>query len=370
MDITISKYWQRFKDKLFPEPELILGTPTESHLEIMLVLDTIRIHDFFQEYDAYPGRGRPPIDREKFARAFVAKAVLNLSTTVALIDRLKVDIVLRRICGFIYKNNLPCEASFSNVFAEFSNSKLPERIHEILVKKAHENVVIHNVSRDSTSIEAREAPAKKEKNLETKKENSTQRGRGRPKKDECIPPKEPSILEKQNGLTLEEMMSFLSQKCNFGCKKNAKGFKTSWIGYKLHIDTGDYDIPLSCILTSASVHDSSVSLPLEEKTAQRVTSYYTLADAAYDSEIIKKDIENRGKISVIDSNPRNGEKIEFDPPKIERYKNRSSAERTNSLLKDNYGGKVIMVKGASKIMCHLMFGVVCITAMQIAKVIL
>jgi hypothetical protein len=34
------------------------------------------------------------------ARAFVAKAVLDLPTTEALIDRLKVDHALRRICGF------------------------------------------------------------------------------------------------------------------------------------------------------------------------------------------------------------------------------------------------------------------------------
>ena len=43
MDITISNYWQRFKDKLFPEPELYLGNPTENHLELMLILDTIRM---------------------------------------------------------------------------------------------------------------------------------------------------------------------------------------------------------------------------------------------------------------------------------------------------------------------------------------
>ena len=33
------------------------------------------------------------------------------------------------------------------------------------------------------------------------------------------------------------------------------GYKESWIGYKLHIDAADGGIPLSCILTSASVND-------------------------------------------------------------------------------------------------------------------
>ncbi len=368
MDITISKYWQKFKETLFPEPELYLGNTTESHLELMLTLDTIRIQDFFIEYDSCPGRGRPPIDREKFAKAFIAKSVLNLPTTVALIDRLKVDIVLRRICGFIYKKKLPCEASFSNSFKEFSDSKLPEKIHEILVKKAHEEVIIYNVSRDSTAIEAREKPEKKENKAE-KKKKMLKRKKGRPCKGEIIPEKEPTILEKQRYKSVPEMISELSQSCDIGTKKNAKGHTVSWIGYKLHIDTGDNGIPLSCILTSASVHDSCVSLPLEEITGERVTSLYTLMDAAYDSKIIKENVLSKGKVPVIDHNPRGGEKIKFDPPKAERYKARTGAERTNSLLKDNFGGNSVWVKGPSKVMCHLMFGIISIAAMQIAKVI-
>jgi hypothetical protein len=369
MDITISKYWQKFKGTLFPEPEIYLGNTTESHLKLMLTLDTMRIHDFFTEYDSCPGRGRPPIDRENFAKAFIAKSVLNLPTTVALIDRLKVDIVLRRICGFIYKKKLPCEGSFSNAFKEFSNSRLPEKIHAVLIKQAHEGIIVHNVSRDSTAIEAREKPAKKENN-EEKNKPTPRRKKGRPYKNEIIAEKEPTILEKQQNKSAQEMMNELSQNCDIGTKRNAKGHTVSWIGYKLHIDTGDNGIPLSCLLTSASVHDSSVSLPLEEITGDRVTSLYTLMDAAYDSKIIKYHVVGKGKIPVIDHNPRREEKIKFDPPKAERYKARTGAERTNAILKDNFGGNFIWVKGPSKVMCHLMFGIISIAAMQIAKVIL
>jgi hypothetical protein len=369
LDITISKYWQRFKDTLFPEPELYLGNPTESHLELMLILDTIRLPEFFTDSKSVFSVGRPLIERQIFAKAFIAKMVLNIPHTVALIDRLKVDIVLRRICGFVNKNSLPCEASFSNAFAEFSESKLPEKIHEALIKKAHTDVTVYNVSRDSTAIDAREKPVKKE-NKSTTKNEEQKRKRGRPPKGVIVLEKEPSILEKQVGKNLSEMMSELSQNCDIGTKKNAKGHTVSWIGYKLHIDTGDHGIPLSCLLTSASVHDSGVSLPLEEITSARVTSLYTIMDAAYDSQIIKENVLEKGKIPVIDHNPRRGEKIKFDPPKAERYKARTSAERTNALLKDNFGGNSIWVRGASKVMCHLMFGIVCISAMQIAKVIL
>ena len=67
--------------------------------------------------DPYPlARGRPPVDAAAMARAFISKAVLNIPTSRALIDRLKVDTVLRRICGFEHRSQIPCEASFSNWF--------------------------------------------------------------------------------------------------------------------------------------------------------------------------------------------------------------------------------------------------------------
>src|SRR5271166_3006838 len=46
------------------------------------------------------GAGRPPDDRRTLARAFVAKAVLGVPTTTALIERLDVDKSLRRILGW------------------------------------------------------------------------------------------------------------------------------------------------------------------------------------------------------------------------------------------------------------------------------
>jgi len=63
-------------------------------------------------------------------------------------------------------------------------------------------------------------------------------------------------------MTLEEMLDDLPKACNVGTKKNSKGYKETWIGYKLHIDAADGQIPISCILTSASLHDSQAAIPL------------------------------------------------------------------------------------------------------------
>ncbi len=45
-----------------------------------------------------------------------------------------------------------------------------------------------------------------------------------------------------------------------------------------------------------------------------------------------------------------------------RYNERSAVERVNARLKDEFGGRFIRVRGHAKVMCHLMFGVLALTA--------
>ena len=81
-------------------------------------------------------------------------------------------------------------------------------------------------------------------------------------------------------------------------------YQETWIGYKLHIDTADGDIPVSCILTSASVHDSQVAIPLATMTAGRLINLYDLMDSAYDAAEIKAHSRELGHVPIIDVNPR------------------------------------------------------------------
>ena len=48
-----------------------------------------------------------------------------------------------------------------------------------------------------------------------------------------------------------------------------------------------------------------------------------------------------------------------------RYKERSTVERVNGRLKDEFGGRVVRVKGHAKVMCHLMFGILALTSNQL-----
>ncbi len=52
------------------------------------------------------------------------------------------------------------------------------------------------------------------------------------------------------------MGQFYASIDNVGTKCDSKGYKSSWIGYKLDLDTADGDLPVSAVLTSASVHDN------------------------------------------------------------------------------------------------------------------
>ena len=204
---------------------------------------------------------------------------------------------------------------------------------------------------------------------------------GRPKKGEEVV-KELSRLEKQaGGLTLKQMLQDLPDTCDIGRKKNSKGITTQWRGYKLHIDAADGDIPISCLLTSASVHDSQAAIPLAEISKNRVSSLYDLMDSAYDAPQIYEHSKNLGHIAIIDENPRrNKERKEaiilenkaakaanYQLPKKQRYQERSNVERVNGRLKDEFGGCMVRVRGPKKVMSHLMFGILALTADQFLK---
>ena len=321
------------------------------------------------------GGGQPELDRCALACAFVAKAVLGLLTTRALIDRLGADTKLRRLCGFDLRVGLPSEATFSRAFGEFARGELMQRVHAGMVKDRLGEHVIGHISRDSTAIEARESltkknKVKKDKANEVKAKAKVKRKRGRPAKGEVRPPPEPSVLERQQGQNLEQMLAELDKGCATGTKVNAQGYKISWKGYKLHLDTACCGVPVSAVLTGANVHDSRVALPLSRISAQRVVACYELMDSAYCSSVIRQDIQAAGRIPLIDHNPRRGEKREFAPHEAQRYKTRSGAERCNARLKDEFGARHVQVRGHAKVMCHLMLGVLALCADQFTRLLL
>ncbi len=371
---TLSGYWQTIQGELFPWLEEDLGPLSARQKLLVTVLELARVEAFVGDWPGLPGRPRK--DRAALARGFVAKAVFNMATTGMLIERLRVDKSLRRLCGWARLGAVPSEATFSRAFAEFAASDLPGRLHEALIEETQGGRLVGHVSRDSTAIEAREKPVK------WPAPEKPKRKRGRPKKGEARP-KAPRRLERQAEMSLSEMLADLPRHCAVGTKRNAKGYKTSWIGYKLHLDVADGDIPISGLLTSASLHDSQAAIPLATMTARRVTNCYDLMDSAYDAPEIKAHSHALGHVSIIDVNPRAtpGLKRELSEEARRnkllghrlaedvRYNGRSAVERVNARLKDDFGARMVRVRGPDKVLCHLMFGILALSVDQVMRLV-
>jgi len=351
---TLFGIFNIIQTRLFPVNEE--ENQTELTIKEKQFVEVVSLMDIAKHMRAYSwyGIGRKKSNRISILKAFIAKAVYNLPTTKILLEYLNSSRTLRKLCGWERIADIPSEATFSRAFAEFSEGRLPVMIHEAMVKEHLGYKLVGHVSGDSTSIEAREKAVRKVKTKKPKK-------RGRPIKG-SVPAIEPKRLDLQMLRDLEDNLKDLPKFCDFGCKRDSKGNTYSWQGYKLHIGVADGDVPISAILTSASLHDSQAAIPLAQMTNERITNCYDLFDAAYDAPQIKDFSSSLGHVPIIDSNPRRGEKIPFDPAQKARFANRSSVERVNSDLKDNHGGNNIRVKGHSKVMCHLMLGILVITA--------
>src|ERR1700688_3346985 len=125
--------WINRQRSLLPGLDQELDPLTAKLEHLIIILDTLGLEAFVAPPSR--GRGRPPDDRPAIARSFVAKAVLTIPTTSALIERLQIDRALRRICGWERRSEVPSEATFSRAFAEFAAQGLPERVHEQLVRR-------------------------------------------------------------------------------------------------------------------------------------------------------------------------------------------------------------------------------------------
>ena len=359
----ISWLKKTIQENLFPYLRECLDDPlTEKQKDLIMILEVIEIERYVAHLNA-SWTGRPPEDRCALARSFVGKAVYNLDNTRMLIDLLHNMPPLRKICGFVQRSDIPSESTFSRAFQEFALYGLGDIVHLALVRAHLSDELIGHVSRDATAIEGNERPLKKEKKVKAPKK------RGRPKKGEIREPKEETRLAVQVDQSPSEALQDIPVHCDTGTKKNAKGYKETWIGYKLHIDTACNGLPLTAILTSASLHDNQVAIPMMKLTAQRVTSFYDLMDSAYDAESIYHVSRSLGHVPIIDKNRRHGA-IPFSPAERIRYHERTAAERTNGRLKEEFGGSHVKVRGHVKVTLHLMFGIIALFADQLLRLAL
>ena len=289
---TVSTYWFTLQKSLFPWLNEELGALSKRHQQFVQVLEFARVESLLA-CSAGRGPGRPAFSRAALARAFLAKAVFDLPTTRALVERLRCDAQLRQLCGWERAEQLPGAATFSRAFAGFAHNEVASALPAAIVERTLGEHLAESVARDATTIPARERPARKSKPVKK------QRKPGRPRKGEERAESERKRLERQPGMSLGEMLQDLPTVCDTGAKRNAKGYKETWNGYKLPIDAIDGGIPVSCLLTSASVHDRQVAIPLAHLTAGRIENLYDLMDSSYDAEAIREYSRGLGHVPII-----------------------------------------------------------------------
>jgi hypothetical protein len=363
----------RLQDDLFPYLEERLGPLGPKYQQLVTVLEMVPVDMFLPRWPG--GRGRPPLDRAPLARAFIAKKVFNLPSTAHLIVRLEHDKTLRQLCGWHWPGAVPGAHMFSRAFDEFASSELPSRMHEALIVVTHKERLVGHISRDATAIAAREKPVKVKALKRCRKKRKPQKG-------------EPGWetvrrLERQRSMTLPEMLEDLPQHCAVGVKPDAKGYKNAWTGYKLHLDIADGGIPVTALLTSASLNDSQAAIPLATMTARRIVNCYDLMDASYDAPEIAAACRELGRVPIVPEQPRRDARkkeemaaeakarraINFEAPEDVRYRQRTAAERINARLKDEFGGRVVRVRGHAKVMCDLMFAILALTVDQLMRLV-
>jgi hypothetical protein len=391
----ITQFAHVLQTGLFPILNEELGELTPPAKRLVATLEMIPLARFVPSSRGWIGR--PSKDRLAIASAFVAKSVYGFALTRQLLDALASDMQLRRICGWKEPWQVPHESTFSRAFDEFARMELPQFVHETLIRENLKDQLIGHIARDSTTIEAREhypetptqaAAAKPAAKAEAKTGKKAGRKKGTggaharyPGGKRPIKPKSDTRLERQRSMKLPEMLADLPRDCDLGGKKDSHGNNHYTRGYKLHWDVADGQIPISAILTSASVHDSQVAIPLAEMSTQRVTYCYELMDAAYEAQHIVEHSRQLGHVAIVDPKapggpksqakaiPMDKPKRELSPAQRERYKERTMVERANSRLKDEFGGRTVRVRGAVKVMAHLMFGVLALTADQLMKLV-
>ena len=109
-------------------------------------------------------------------------------------------------------------------------------------------------------------------------------------------------------------------------------------------------------------------------STQRVMYCYELMDSAYDAQEIHEHSHGMGHVAIVHpckrvTIPMGKPECQLTWAEADRYKERTMIERVNGRLKDEFGGRSVRVRGAAKVMAHLMFGVLALTVDQMQRLL-
>ena len=252
------------QEVLFSFEELQKCEP-KSRIEILM--DNLDVTPCLQKLPVHMF-GRPSYSNAAMLRALVAKHLLSIPTTSALVERLSYDPCLRHACGFDLAHRAPSDSKFSRFHEMLSQNDGLHSLFNALVQQCRDLGIIDGktVAIDSSALHAYEHPLPKDKH-----------------------PKD-------------------GQQADWGHKNDSHGKPMDWYGYKLHaaVDAKS-GLPLAVRVTPANVPDVSMAAPLMEKATSAETNHYCM-DKGYDATDIYRKALELGGSAIIPLNLRN-EKI-------------------------------------------------------------
>jgi len=251
--------------------------------------------------------------------------------------------ILRNILGIC---RVPSTASASRLASVVEKVVKPAVLHERVIQSYKEemNRIVGHLSIDSTTIQAREKPFVRSKEVVTPVTPAVPKKRGPKQKGS---PEEKAYLEEKAETerkkveylkeSFEKSLSALEMRCSMTAKQNSKGKRQWFIGYKAHLATDDFGVIIAYTVTGACVHDCKVAVPLMKKARQLTDFLYALMDKGYLNPEINAYAGMIGRRVIIDQRARRGKAaLPMDKADANRYKARSTVERSNSELKDGF----------------------------------
>ena len=305
-------------------------SPTEDEIAFMEMWENLVsvMPAEVRDDDGKSHTGRPGYTLMDIIAVHAVKLYFQEKTLTAARDRLLSSVNLRTITGMGRVPSLAVISKKTDMLIEIVDF---DSILASICTSFYGDRMVCNLSIDSTIVEAREKPVKTGKERKKRK-----RGRRKKGSAELTIEQEKELMygfmEKGD---VGEFLSTLEHRCSVTGKKNSKGKMEWFTGYKAHLAVDDSGIIAAHHVTGACVHDSQVAIPLMRIADKRCVYLYALMDGGYTSERIEAFASSIGKVPVIDSHAdRNGNKKEMEPCKAERYKARTTVERTNSELKE------------------------------------
>ena len=320
--------------------------PSDRELEFMSYfhgVQALRSPDELLQLQKIHSKGRIGYDLIAILGIQLLKLHYRQPTMMETLLLLQENENLRGILGIC---RVPSTASASRLARKVEDVVKPAVLHERLIlayKKEMDRTVGH-LSIDSTTIQAREKPFVRSREVVTPATPVAQKKRGRKKKGS---PEEKTFLEEKAETErkkveylkepFEKSLSDLEMRCSMTAKQNSKGKLQWFIGYKAHLASDDFGVIIAFSVTGACVHDCKVAVPLMKMASQRTDFFYALMDKGYLNPDINAYAGMIGRRAIIDQRAhRSVAALPMEKADAVRYRARTTVERSNSELKDGF----------------------------------